>query len=81
MLGQELHLKDIVVVVISDFRNTDGNNLSKEQIQLNYDGIKQDVKEIVSSEMGWIKNDSNLKYLVRRWIEETKKTTTLHLHP
>ena len=54
MLGQELHLKDIVVVVISDFRNTDGNNLSKEQIQLNYDGIKQDVKEIVSSELRMI---------------------------
>ena len=46
-----MNCKDIVVVVIIDFLNTDGNDLMKEQIQLNYNRIKQDVKEIVCSEM------------------------------
>ena len=46
-----MNCKDIVVVVIIDFRDTDGNDLMKEQIQLNYNRIKQDVKEIVCSEM------------------------------
>ena len=44
-----MNCKDIVVVVVIDFRDTDGNDLMKEQIQFNYDRIKQDVKEIVSS--------------------------------
>ena len=60
-----MNCKDIVVVVIIDFRDTDGNDQMKEQIQLNYDRIKQDVKEIVSNEMERIKNDSNLKHLVK----------------
>ena len=60
-----MNCKDIVVVVIIDFRDTDGNDQMKEQIQLNYDRIKQDVKEIVSSEMERIKNDPDLKHLVK----------------
>jgi hypothetical protein len=39
----------------------------KEQIQFNYDRIKQDVKETVSSEMERIKNDSKLKHLVKEY--------------
>ena len=46
-----MNCKDIVVVVIIGFRDTDGNDLMNEQIQFNYDRIKQDVKETVSSEM------------------------------
>ena len=65
MLRQELLLKDIVVVVVIDFRDRDGNDLMNEQIQFNYDRIKQDVKETVSSEMERIKNDSKLKHLVK----------------
>ena len=65
MLRQELHMKDIVVVVIIAFRDRDGNDLMNEQIQFNYDRIKQDVKETVSSEMERIKNDSKLKHLVK----------------
>jgi hypothetical protein len=53
--------------VIIDFRDTDGNDLMKEQIQFNYDRIKQDVKETVSSEMERIKNDSKLKHLVKEY--------------
>ena len=60
-------MKDIVVVEIIDFRDTDGNDLMNEQVQLNYDRIKQDVKEIVSSEMERIKNDSKLKHLVKEY--------------
>ena len=59
-----MNCKDIVVVVIIDFRDTDGNDLMNEQIQFNYDRIKQDVKGIASSEMERNKNDSNLKHLV-----------------
>ena len=33
---------------IIDFRDADGNDLMKEQIQLNYDRIKHEVKEIIS---------------------------------
>ena len=60
-----MNCKDIVVVVIIDFRDRDGNDLMNEQIQFNYDRIKQDVKETVSSEMERIKNDSKLKHLVK----------------
>ena len=60
-----MNCKDIVAVVIIGFRDRDGNDLMNEQTQFNYDRIKQDVKETVSSEMEWIKNDSNLKYLVK----------------
>ena len=65
MLSQELLLKDILVDVIIDFRDTDGNDLMKVQIQLNYGRIKQDVKEIVSSEKELIKNDPELKHLMK----------------
>jgi hypothetical protein len=51
--------------VIIAFRDRDGNDLMNEQIQFNYDRIKQDVKEIVSNEMERIKNDQDLKHLVK----------------
>lgn len=51
---------------IIDFRDTDGNGLMKEQIQLNYDWIKQDVKQIVIDEVERIKNDPKLQHLVKR---------------
>lgn len=50
---------------IIDFRDADGNDLMKEQIQLNYDRIKQDVKQIVIDEMERIKNDPELQHLVK----------------
>jgi len=60
-------LKDIAVVEIIDFRDTDGNDLMNEQIQFNYDRIKQDEKETISSEMERIKNDSKLKHLMEEY--------------
>lgn len=53
--------------MIIAFRDRDGNDLMNEQIQFNYDRIKQDVKETVSSEMERIKNDSKLKHLVKEY--------------
>ncbi len=50
---------------IIDFRDTDGNDLMKQQIQLNYDKIKQDVKQIVIDEVERIKNDPELQHLVK----------------
>ncbi len=50
---------------IIDFLDADGNDLMKEQIQLNYDRIKQDVRDIVSSEMERIENDSELAHLIK----------------
>ncbi len=49
---------------IIDFRDADGNDLMKEQIQLNYDKVKQDVKQIVIDEIGRIRNDENLRHLL-----------------
>lgn len=50
---------------IIDFRDADGNDLMKEQIQFNYDRIKQDVKQIVIDEVERIKNDPELQHLVK----------------
>ena len=48
-----MNCKDIVAVVIIDFRDTDGNDLMKEQIQ----------EDIISGEMERIENDLELKHL------------------
>ncbi len=50
---------------IIDFRDADGNDLMKEQIQLNYDRIKRDVKQIVINEIERIKADPELQHLVK----------------
>ncbi|MDR2084870.1 MAG: YWFCY domain-containing protein [Bacteroidales bacterium] len=50
---------------IIDFRDTDGNDLLKEEIQTNYDRIKSEVKQIVIDEMERIKNDPELRFLVK----------------
>jgi len=50
---------------IIDFRDADGNDLMKEQIQLNYDRIKQDVKQIIIDEIERIKADPELEHLVK----------------
>ncbi|MCK9159508.1 MAG: YWFCY domain-containing protein [Bacteroidaceae bacterium] len=50
---------------IIDFRDADGNDLMKEQIQLNYERIKQDVKQIVIDELERIKSDPELQHLVK----------------
>mgnify|MGYP001198464677 CR=1 FL=1 len=50
---------------VIDFLDDDGNDLMKEQIQRNYDRIKQDVRDIISSEMERIENDPELAHLIK----------------
>ncbi|MDR2010949.1 MAG: YWFCY domain-containing protein [Bacteroidales bacterium] len=50
---------------IINFRDGDGNDLLKEEIQTNYDRIKSEVKQIVIDEMERIKNDPELRHLVK----------------
>lgn len=50
---------------IINFSDTDGKDIMKEQIQLNYDRIKQDIRDIVSSEMERIENDPELAHLIK----------------
>jgi len=50
---------------IADFLAPDGSDAMQQQIQLNYDCIKQEVKEIVDAEITRIKSDPNLKSLIK----------------
>lgn len=51
---------------IINFRDENGNDQMKEQIQLNYNRIKQEVNKIIIDEMERIKNDPELQYLVNK---------------
>ena len=48
---------------IIDFRDGDGNDRMQEEIQANYNRVKQEVQQIVTDEMERIKNDPTLKHL------------------
>ena len=50
---------------IVNFRDTEGNDTMKERIQLNYERIKHEVQQIVEDEKARIKNDPNLKHLIK----------------
>lgn len=50
---------------IINFSDADGKDIMKEQIQLNYDRIKQDIRDIVSREMERIENDPKLAHLIK----------------
>jgi hypothetical protein len=50
---------------INSFRDMQENDMMKEQIQLNYERIKQEVKQIVDDEMGRIRKDPDLQHLVK----------------
>ena len=50
---------------IIDFRDEDGNDRMQEEIQANYNRIKQEVKQIVEDEIERIKNDPQLLYLLK----------------
>ena len=54
---------------IIDFRDEDGNDRMQEEIQANYNRVKQEVQQIVTDEMERIKNDPALRYLLKE-IEE-----------
>lgn len=50
---------------IIDFRDEDGNDRMQEEIQANYNRVKQEVQQIVTDEMERIKNDPELQYLIK----------------
>ena len=48
-----------------DFRGEDGNDRMEEEIQANYNRVKQEVQQIVTDEMERIKNDPDLCHLIK----------------
>ena len=50
---------------IIDFRDEDGNDRMQEEIQANYNRVKQEVQQIVTDEMERIKNDPDLCHLIK----------------
>ena len=52
------------IPVITDFTDENGTDWMKEQIQLNYNRIKEETKQIVTAELERIKNDPNLCHLL-----------------
>ena len=60
---EESHYQPIPI--INDFKDTNGNDCMKQAIQVNYNQIKEDVKQIVKDELERIANDENLKHLIQ----------------
>ena len=54
------------IPVITDFTNEHGVDTMKEQIQLNYNRIKEEAKQIVADELERIKNDPELAHLLQQ---------------
>ena len=50
---------------IIDFTDKDGNDRMQEEIQANYDCIRQEVRQIVEDEITRIKNDPELCHLIK----------------
>lgn len=54
------------IPVITDFTDENGMDTMKEQIQLNYNRIKEEAKQIVADELERIKNDPTLAHLLQQ---------------
>lgn len=54
------------IPVITDFTDENGVDTMKEQIQLNYNRIKEEAKQIVAEELERIKNDPALAHLLQQ---------------
>ena len=50
---------------IIDFTDEHGNDRMQEEIQANYDRIRQEVRQIVDDEITRIKNDPDLRHLIK----------------
>ena len=61
--GDTANYKKIPEIV--NFIDENGNDTMAEQIQLNYERIKRDVQQIVDDEINRIKNDPDLKHLIK----------------
>ena len=53
------------IPIIADFTNKDGSDNLKETIEANYKRVKQEVLSLVASEIELIKNDPNLKGVIK----------------
>ena len=53
------------IPIIAEFTNEDGSDNLKETIEANYKQVKQEVLSLVASEIERIKNDPNLKRLIK----------------
>ena len=53
------------IPIIVEFTNEDGSDNLKETIEANYKRVKQEVLTLVASEIERIKNDPNLKHLIK----------------
>ena len=53
------------IPTIADFTNEDSSDNLKETIEANYKCVKQDVLSLVSTETERIKNDPELKHLIK----------------
>ena len=53
------------IPIIADFQNEDGSDNLKETIETNYKCVKQDILSLVANEIERIKNDPNLKGLIK----------------
>ncbi|MDR1119729.1 MAG: YWFCY domain-containing protein [Dysgonamonadaceae bacterium] len=54
------------IPVITDFTDENGIDKMKKQIQLNYNRIKEEAKQIVANELERIKNDPELAHLLQQ---------------
>ena len=50
---------------IIDFKDENGNDWMQEEIQANYNRVKQEVQQIITDEMERIKNDPDLLHLIK----------------
>ena len=53
------------IPIIAEFTNEDGSDNLRETIEANYKSVKQDILTLVASEIERIKNDPNLKGLIK----------------
>lgn len=53
------------IPIIAEFTNEDGSDNLKETIEANYKCVKKDVLTLVGSEIERIKNNPNLKHLMK----------------
>ncbi len=53
------------IPIIAEFLNEDGSDSLSETIEANYKRVKQEILSLVESEIERIKNDANLKHLIK----------------
>ena len=53
------------IPIIAEFLNEDGSDSLSETIEANYKRVKQEILSLVASEIERIKNDPNLKHLIK----------------